>query len=132
MNQRPRFGTSPSRPFACRSFGGSGARVSKRRWAVFRPNSRLVILRGRRSRISPPEQSIPDPELRRWPQGGAGFANDSGSSQLLIWIASLSDAFQLRLATSADVDLSSWHRARMFQDMGELPLVVFLFFPHKC
>src|SRR5207302_5311637 len=92
---------------------------------MFRPNSRFVILPGRRSRISPPEQSIPDPKLRRWPQGGAGFANDSGSSQLLIWIASMSDAFQLRLATSADVDLISWHRARMFQDMGELPLDLF-------
>src|SRR5437660_2826448 len=33
----------------------------------------------------------------------------------------MSDAFQFRLATSADVDLISWHRARMFQDMGELP-----------
>ena len=33
----------------------------------------------------------------------------------------MSDAFQLRLATSADVDLISWHRARMFRDMGELP-----------
>jgi GNAT superfamily N-acetyltransferase len=33
----------------------------------------------------------------------------------------MADAFQLRLATSADVDLISWHRARMFQDMGELP-----------
>jgi hypothetical protein len=33
----------------------------------------------------------------------------------------MSDAFQLRLATSADVDLISWHHARMFQDMGELP-----------
>src|SRR5260370_11779444 len=33
----------------------------------------------------------------------------------------MSDAFQFRLATSADVDLISWHRAWMFQDMGELP-----------
>src|SRR5207237_9871681 len=91
---------------------------------MFRPNSRFVILRGRRSRISPPEQPIPDPKLRRWPQGGAGLANDSGSSQLLIWIASMSDAFQLRLATSADVDLISWHRARMLHDLGEPPLDV--------
>ena len=37
----------------------------------------------------------------------------------------MSDAFQFRLATSADVDLISWHRARMFQDMGELPLDLF-------
>jgi len=43
----------------------------------------------------------------------------------LKWIASMSDAFQFRLATSADVDLISWHRARMFQDMGELPLDLF-------
>src|SRR5438132_4061139 len=33
----------------------------------------------------------------------------------------MSDAFQFRLATAADVELISWHRARMFQDMGELP-----------
>jgi hypothetical protein len=33
----------------------------------------------------------------------------------------MSHTFQIRLATSADVDLISSHRARMFQDMGELP-----------
>src|SRR3989440_2083204 len=33
----------------------------------------------------------------------------------------MSSAFQIRLATIADVELISWHRARMFQDMGELP-----------
>src|SRR5438552_3454693 len=37
----------------------------------------------------------------------------------------MSSAFQFRLATSADVDLISWHRARMFQDMGELPPELF-------
>jgi GNAT superfamily N-acetyltransferase len=35
--------------------------------------------------------------------------------------AVVSDNFQIRLATTADVELISWHRARMFQDMGELP-----------
>ena len=30
-------------------------------------------------------------------------------------------AFQIRLATIADAELISWHRARMFQDMGEVP-----------
>jgi GNAT superfamily N-acetyltransferase len=29
--------------------------------------------------------------------------------------------FQIRGATGADVELISWHRARMFKDMGELP-----------
>jgi len=29
--------------------------------------------------------------------------------------------FQIRLATVADLEVISWHRARMFQDMGELP-----------
>src|ERR1700726_708215 len=31
------------------------------------------------------------------------------------------DTFQIRCATAADIELISWHRARMFQDMGELP-----------
>jgi GNAT superfamily N-acetyltransferase len=33
----------------------------------------------------------------------------------------VSDNFQIRLATVADLEVISWHRARMFQDMGELP-----------
>ena len=33
----------------------------------------------------------------------------------------MSDNFQIRLAAVADLELISWHRARMFQDMGELP-----------
>jgi GNAT superfamily N-acetyltransferase len=32
-----------------------------------------------------------------------------------------SDSFQIRLATKSDIELISWHRARMFRDMGELP-----------
>src|SRR5947209_7864290 len=35
------------------------------------------------------------------------------------------DAFMIRMATTADVELISWHRARMFQDMGELPSDLF-------
>jgi GNAT superfamily N-acetyltransferase len=37
----------------------------------------------------------------------------------------VSDNFQIRLATIADLELISWHRARMFQDMGELPPELF-------
>ena len=37
----------------------------------------------------------------------------------------MSDGFDIRLATLADLELISWHRARMFQDMGELPLELF-------
>jgi GNAT superfamily N-acetyltransferase len=37
----------------------------------------------------------------------------------------MSDAFQIRLATNSDVELISWHRARMFSDMGELPPELF-------
>jgi len=37
----------------------------------------------------------------------------------------VSDNFQVRLATIADVELISWHRARMFKDMGELPRDLF-------
>src|SRR5260370_17525112 len=33
----------------------------------------------------------------------------------------MSDNFRIRRATVADVELISWHRARMFKDMGELP-----------
>src|SRR5438477_11018872 len=33
--------------------------------------------------------------------------------------------FQIRLATPADIELISWHRARMFQDMGELRAELF-------
>ena len=33
----------------------------------------------------------------------------------------VSDDFQIRLATVAGLEVISWHRARMFQDMGELP-----------
>ena len=31
-----------------------------------------------------------------------------------------SDTFQLRRATAQDADIISWHRARMFQDMGDV------------
>ena len=37
----------------------------------------------------------------------------------------MSDTFQIRFATIADLELISWHRARMFQDMGELPPKLF-------
>ena len=37
----------------------------------------------------------------------------------------MSDDFQVRLATSADVELISWHRAWMFKDMSELPQELF-------
>lgn len=30
------------------------------------------------------------------------------------------DAFQIRRATAQDADIISWHRARMFQDMGDV------------
>jgi GNAT superfamily N-acetyltransferase len=35
------------------------------------------------------------------------------------------DTFDIRLVTLADLELISWHRARMFQDMGELPPELF-------
>ena len=37
----------------------------------------------------------------------------------------MSDNFQIRLATVTDVELISWHRARMFSHMGELPPELF-------
>ena len=33
----------------------------------------------------------------------------------------MSDLFRIRLATPADAETIAWHRARMFQDMGEVP-----------
>jgi GNAT superfamily N-acetyltransferase len=35
------------------------------------------------------------------------------------------DEFRIRFATLDDADVISWHRARMFQDMGELPSNLF-------
>src|SRR5437667_11501130 len=92
---------------------------------MFRPNSRFVILRGRRSRISPPVQSIPGPRASAMASRRRWIGERLGLVGIIEMIASMSDAFQFRLATSADVDLISWHRARMFQDMGELPLDLF-------
>jgi GNAT superfamily N-acetyltransferase len=37
----------------------------------------------------------------------------------------VSDNFQIRLATNADIELISSHRAHMFRDMGELPPELF-------
>jgi GNAT superfamily N-acetyltransferase len=37
----------------------------------------------------------------------------------------MSDSFAIRLATVSDFELISWHRARMFRDMGELPPELF-------
>ena len=45
------------------------------------------------------------------------IANQLGRST----IAFMSSAVTIRLATIVDLELISWHRARMFQDMGELP-----------
>ena len=33
----------------------------------------------------------------------------------------MSESFDIRLATAADANTIAWHRARMFQDMGEGP-----------
>jgi GNAT superfamily N-acetyltransferase len=37
----------------------------------------------------------------------------------------MSDLFRIRLATPADAETIAWHRARMFQDMGEVPRELF-------
>src|SRR2546427_12753560 len=42
------------------------------------------------------------------------------------------DAFQIRLATRADLEIISQHRARMFKDMGELPAELFETFLAQC
>jgi GNAT superfamily N-acetyltransferase len=53
-------------------------------------------------------------EFRRWTLSG-------GRSRF----ASMDGSFQIRLATNSDVEVISWHRARMFSDMGELPTELF-------
>jgi GNAT superfamily N-acetyltransferase len=37
----------------------------------------------------------------------------------------MSESFRLRPATLADADTIAWHRARMFQDMGDVPPELF-------
>ena len=37
----------------------------------------------------------------------------------------MSESFRIRLATSADAETIAWHRARMFQDMGEVRMELF-------
>jgi GNAT superfamily N-acetyltransferase len=37
----------------------------------------------------------------------------------------MTDRVQVRLATPHDADVIAWHRARMFQDMGQLPADLF-------
>jgi GNAT superfamily N-acetyltransferase len=32
----------------------------------------------------------------------------------------MSDTFRVRRATAQDADIIAWHRARMFQDMGQV------------
>jgi GNAT superfamily N-acetyltransferase len=43
----------------------------------------------------------------------------------------MSDLFRIRLATPADAETIAWHRARMFQDMGEEPPNLFETFRAK-
>ena len=40
-------------------------------------------------------------------------------------VAAMSEPFWIRLATPADAGAMAWHRARMFQDMGEVPQNLF-------
>lgn len=37
----------------------------------------------------------------------------------------MANPFEIRIATASDFELISWHRARMFSDMGELPAELF-------
>jgi GNAT superfamily N-acetyltransferase len=51
-----------------------------------------------------------------WPICGGGL----GVRRFVV-----SDVFKIRFATAADLDVISWHRARMFRDMDELPAEMF-------
>ena len=46
-------------------------------------------------------------------------------------LSAMSDEFNIRLATIADSQLIAWHRARMFQDMGYVPIELFDYFRAK-
>jgi hypothetical protein len=46
-------------------------------------------------------------------------------------LSAMSDEFNIRLATIADSQLIAWHRARMFQDMGYVPVELFDYFRAK-
>ena len=43
----------------------------------------------------------------------------------------MSDLFRIHLAIPADAETIAWHRARMFQDMGEVPVELFETFRAK-
>src|SRR5215471_4200444 len=43
----------------------------------------------------------------------------------------MADTFHIRLATLYDADIIAWHRARMFQDMGDLQPHLFEAFQMK-
>ena len=45
--------------------------------------------------------------------------------------AEIADKFHVRLATIDDADIIAWHRARMFQDMGDLQSHLFETFRMK-
>jgi GNAT superfamily N-acetyltransferase len=42
-----------------------------------------------------------------------------------VLLVQMSDLFRIRLATPADAETIAWHRARMFQDMGEVRMELF-------
>jgi GNAT superfamily N-acetyltransferase len=46
------------------------------------------------------------------------FASKLRATKFLI---SMSEQFNIRIATPADADIIGWHRARMFHDMGDIP-----------
>src|SRR5437762_11837093 len=48
-----------------------------------------------------------------------------------VLVALMSDLFRIRLARPADAETIAWHRARMFQDMGEVPPNLFETFRAK-
>src|SRR5438552_5003146 len=42
------------------------------------------------------------------------------TNQLSTFLCKMSESFRIRLATAADANIIAWHRARMFQGMGDL------------
>src|SRR3979411_2293308 len=47
------------------------------------------------------------------------------NDQLSTFLFKMSESFRIRFATSQDADTIAWHRARMFQDMGDVSVDAF-------
>src|SRR5205085_3575368 len=64
-------------------------------------------------------------QCRSWRDGALSAFGSAANNQRWRAMSKPRDNFRIRLAAAADADTIAWHRARMFQDMGELPSHLF-------